>query len=144
MDRSSEDHGSTYFGQKHKTLGNKIIPFEDNFQGISGHFFLVLRFLSLDNDFQKTLSLHTNLAQWWEHSPPNNMAWVRFPVPASYVGWVVMFVVGSRSPFSERFFSGYSGFPLSSKNQHCQVPVRSEMRGHMLNELLSAVKVFRW
>ena len=39
------------------------------------------------------------------------MARVRLPVPLSYV---VEFVVGSR-PCSERFFSGYSGFPLSSK-----------------------------
>ena len=36
------------------------------------------------------------------------------------------FVVGSR-PCSERFFSGYSGFPLSSKNQHLQIPIRSSV-----------------
>ena len=29
---------------------------------------------------------------------------------------------------SERFFSGYSGFPLSSKNQHFQIPVRPGIR----------------
>ena len=38
----------------------------------------------------------------------------------------VEFVVGSR-PCSERFFSGYSGFPLSSKNQHLQIPIRSSV-----------------
>ena len=43
----------------------------------------------------------TRVAQWWEHSPPNNVAWVEF-------------VVGSL-PCSKKFFSGYSGFPLSLK-----------------------------
>ena len=28
------------------------------------------------------------LVQWWERSPSTNVAWVRFPDPASYVGWV--------------------------------------------------------
>ena len=28
------------------------------------------------------------MAQWWERSPPTNVARVRFPVSASYVGWV--------------------------------------------------------
>ena len=36
----------------------------------------------------------------------------------------VEFVVGSLL-CSERFFSWYSGFPLSLKNQHCQIPIRS-------------------
>ena len=47
------------------------------------------------------------LAQWWERSPPTNVSRVRFPDLASYV-------VGSLL-CSERFFSGYSGFPLFSK-----------------------------
>ena len=28
------------------------------------------------------------VAKWWERSPPTNVSWVRFPGPASYVGWV--------------------------------------------------------
>ena len=28
------------------------------------------------------------MAQWWERSPPTNVARVRFPVSASYMGWV--------------------------------------------------------
>ena len=40
----------------------------------------------------------------------------------------VEFVVGSR-PCSERFFSGYSGFPPLLKNQHFQIPIRSGNRG---------------
>ena len=50
------------------------------------------------------------MAQWWEHSPPNNVARVQIPAPTPYVS--VEFVVGSLA-CSERFFSGYSGFPLS-------------------------------
>ena len=52
------------------------------------------------------------LAQWRGHSPPTNVArgfefWRRRHM------WVE-FVVGSL-PYPERFFSGYSGFPLSLK-----------------------------
>ena len=31
------------------------------------------------------------MAQWWEHSPHTNVAWVRFPDSASYVSWVCWF-----------------------------------------------------
>ena len=49
------------------------------------------------------------LAQW-EQSPPTNVAWVGFQT------WHHMWVqfVGSLL-YTERFFSGYSGFPLYSK-----------------------------
>ena len=68
------------------------------------------------------LLLHTNpiptlsfgeqgMAQWWERSPPTSVA--RVQIPASTHMWVE-FVVGSLL-CSERFFSGYSGFPFSSK-----------------------------
>ena len=57
-------------------------------------------------------SLGAGMAQWWEHSPPTNVARVRFPDPASYVGWVCWF-----SSLHREVFSGYSGFPsCSSKN----------------------------
>ena len=39
----------------------------------------------------------------------------------------VEFVVGFLL-CSERFFSGYSGFPVSSKNQHFQIPIRPGIR----------------
>ena len=49
-------------------------------------------------------------------------------------------VVGSPA-CSERFFSGYNGFPLSfNKNQHFQIPIRSGTHGHVSTsscELLS-------
>ena len=49
------------------------------------------------------------MEQWWERSPPTNVAsvWILASTPYE-------FFVGSL-PYSERFFSGYSGFPLSSK-----------------------------
>ena len=50
------------------------------------------------------------MAQWWEHSPPTNVAWVRFPDPASNVGWVCWF-----SSLHWEVFSGYSGFPSPQK-----------------------------
>ena len=46
----------------------------------------------------------------------------------------VEFVVGSL-PCFERFFSGYSGFPLSSKNQHFQIPIRSGIVKHFIMSL---------
>ena len=46
-----------------------------------------------------------------EHLPPTQTS--HQCGPGSIQMWVE-FVVGSR-PFSERFFSGYTGFPLSSK-----------------------------
>ena len=55
----------------------------------------------------------------------------------------VEFVAGSL-PCSERFFFAYSGFPLSSKNQHFQIPIQSGMHWHISmssQELLSASRV---
>ena len=50
------------------------------------------------------------MAQWWEHSLPTNVARVRFPDPASYVGWVCWF-----SALHLEVFSGCSGFPSPQK-----------------------------
>ena len=55
----------------------------------------------------------------------------------------VEFVTGSL-PCSKRFFFAYSGFPLSSKNQHFQIPIQSGMHWHISmssQELLSASRV---
>ena len=51
------------------------------------------------------------VTQWWQHLPPTNEAWVKIPTPTPYMGWVV----ASSFSCSERFFSGYSCFPLPSK-----------------------------
>ena len=52
------------------------------------------------------------MAQWLEHSPPTNVARVRFPDPASNVGWVCWF-----SSLHREVFSGLTRFPLSSKTK---------------------------
>ena len=55
----------------------------------------------------------------------------------------VEFVAGSL-PCSESFFFAYSGFPLSSKNKHFQIPIQSGMHWHISmssQELLSASRV---
>jgi len=52
------------------------------------------------------------MAELWEYSPPTNVARFRILASTPYVGWVI---VGSL-PCSERFSSGYSGFPLSLTN----------------------------
>ena len=43
------------------------------------------------------------MAQWWEHSRPANVTRVRFTYLFEFVGFLLC---------SNRFFSGYSGFPL--------------------------------
>ena len=51
------------------------------------------------------------VAQWWEHSPPTNVARVQLPASTPYVGWVCCWF----SPLLQKVFLRYSGFPLSSK-----------------------------
>ena len=54
------------------------------------------------------------MEQWWEHSPPTNVARVRFPVDRFWwwhLGWVCCWF----SSLLWGFFSGYSGFPPSTK-----------------------------
>ena len=53
------------------------------------------------------------MVKWWEHSLPmaTNVARDRFSDPTLSVGWVCYWF----SSLLERFFFGYSGFPLSSK-----------------------------
>ena len=70
------------------------------------------------------------MAQWLSIClpcrPPTNMARVRFPDLGHT--WVE-FVVGS-CPFSERFFSVYSGFPISSKTNISKFQFDLESEGH--------------
>ena len=62
-------------------------------------------------EFQVIIIWGARMVQWWEHSPSTNVARVGFPELMPHVGWVCCWF----SPCSKRFFSGYSGFPLSSK-----------------------------
>ena len=74
------------------------------------------RFILWIASIEKVLSCNVyrgaGMAQWWEHSPSTNVARVRFPDLTSYVGWVCCWF---SSLLGERFFSGYSSFPLSAK-----------------------------
>ena len=51
------------------------------------------------------LNAEQGMAQWWERSPPTSVARLKSRRRCHNVSWVC----------SERFFSGYSAFPLSSK-----------------------------
>ena len=52
------------------------------------------------------------MAQWCEHWPPTNVAWISIPGLGIICGLSLLLVL----VFASRgFFSGYSGFPLSSK-----------------------------
>ena len=66
------------------------------------------------------------MLQRWECSPPTNEAQVQIPALTPYDNdmWVV-FVV-SYLPYSERFFSGFSGFPLSSKTNISKFKFKQE------------------
>jgi len=73
-----------------------------------------------------TLIDHSGLVQWLERSPPTNVChmWVEF-------------VVGSLL-CSERFFSEYSGFPLSSKTNISNIQFDLDVR-HFSHEPLARV-----
>ena len=53
----------------------------------------------------------------------------------------VEFIVGSR-PWPERFFSGYSGFPIF-KNQHFQISIRSVLLSSTLKMSLWLVRLHK-
>ena len=77
----------------------------------------------------------------WEHSPPTNVAWVLIMASTPHVFHMwVEFVVDSLLCF-ERFFSGYSDFPLSLKTNTSNSNSIRNARGHVSTssyELLSA------
>ena len=64
------------------------------------------------------------MAQWWEHSPPNNVAPVQFPDSASHVGWVCCWF--SSLVRVLRFF------PFL-KNQYFQILIRSGLLSNTLS-----------
>ena len=53
------------------------------------------------------------MARWWEHSPPTNICGLGSNPGVNAICGLSLLLVLSQC--SERFFSGYSGFPLSSK-----------------------------
>ena len=60
------------------------------------------------------------VAQWWEHSPPTNVARVEILALTPYVGWVCCWF----SPLlREVFLQVVRFFPLL-KNRHFQIPIQ--------------------
>ena len=70
------------------------------------------------------------MAQWLSiclpRRPPTNVARDQFLDSVSNVGESIV----SSCPFSERFFSRYSGFPLSSKTNISKFQFELEFEGH--------------
>ena len=67
------------------------------------------------------------MAQWWERSPPTNVARVRFRLGAEpYVGWVCCWF----SSLLWGFFSGYTDFPPNSKTNISKFQFDLGSEGH--------------
>ena len=76
--------------------------------------------------------LGEGMAQWWERSPPTSVALVRFPDPASHVGWVCCWF----SSLLRGFFSRVFRFSSNHKNHHCKLQFDPQMRATGLSALL--------
>ena len=59
------------------------------------------------------------MAQWWEHSPPTNVAQVQILVLTPYVGWDCCWF----SPLLREVFLRVLRFSLLLKNQNFQIPI---------------------
>ena len=64
------------------------------------------------------------MAQWWERSPPTNVARVQIPASTPYVGWVCCWF----SPLLREVFLRVLRFSLLLKNQHFQIPIRQGIK----------------
>ena len=64
------------------------------------------------------------MAQWWERSPPNNVAGVQIPASRPYVGWVCCWF----SPLLREGLLRVLRFSPFLKSQHFQIPIRPEIR----------------
>ena len=67
------------------------------------------------------------VVQWWEHSPPSNVARVRILASTPYVGWVCCWF----SPLLQEVFLWVLRFSPLLENQHFQLPIRSGTHGHV-------------
>ena len=66
----------------------------------------------------------TRVAQWWEHSPPTNVARVQIPASTPYVSWVCCWF----SPLLREVFLRLLRFSPLLKNQLFQIPIRPGIR----------------
>ena len=92
---------------------------------------LLLFKISLYFLFQWFFEFHGNhikehwMAQWWEHSPPTNVAWVQILAMMPYVGWVCCWF----SPLLWEVFLWVLQFSPLLKNQHFQIPIFDQGSG---------------
>ena len=57
--------------------------------GSSGGIYDIITWLNLTENPNKCITIKgARVAQWWEHSPPANVARVQIPASTPYVGWV--------------------------------------------------------
>ena len=92
-------------------------------------YFLTLKAPISSYQFSRAISIHFHkeeqgMAQWWEHSPPNNVAWVQIPASTPVVGWVCCWF----SPLLREVFLRVLRFSPLLKNQHFQIPIRPGLR----------------
>ena len=86
-----------------------------------------------DQNGAKTLpdgAAHTYMASIREYPTPGYVPWTLDEMQSRKRHMWVEFVVGFL-PCSERFYSGYSGFPLSSKTNTSKFQFRSGTHGHV-------------
>ena len=99
---------------KERRFSNKLSP------GVTRGMKVLSRSQWVDNREQ-------GMAQWWEHSPPTNVAQIQsrrrrhmwFEFVVGYLLW------------SESFPPGYSGFSSHLKSKHFQIPIRSGRCRHV-------------
>ena len=107
-------------------------------EGCTGAYLLMVLLVSLTANFltnypaSSWFLLGAGMAQWWECLPPTIVSRVRFPDPASYVGWVCCWF---STLLWEVFLWVLRVTPLF-KNQYFQIPVRSWNAQAFLNKFL--------
>ena len=74
------------------------------------------------------------MVQWWEHSPPTSVRQTNSGINTMSGCWVSCWF----SPYAERFFSGYSGFPAPQKSTF---PNSNSTRNQVHEESLIVVDV---
>ena len=80
--------------------------------------------LTLTLKVTTALAEEQGMAQWWERSPPINVARVQILASTPYVGWVCRWF----SPLLQEVFVRVLGCSPPLKNQHFQIPIRSGIR----------------
>ena len=84
----------------------------------------ILKLNVSDSLHQITPNGEQGMAQWWERSPPTNVARVQISTSTPYVGWVCCWF----SPLLREVFLRVLRFSPLLKNQHFQIPIQPGIR----------------